>query len=149
MSLSHSEEKPDHFYFRYLTLGEFLAGFKIFFILWLVFSALGLLSLIIFDTAKIAVVDESTVKSIPKRFWLWIMIALFSWSARGKTVTFPKLSFATWTLFNLWIAGAFLAEAYLPEWTLSPIACGLFLFAPFYERALEVGKANYERTIRN
>ena len=64
------------------------------------------------------------LSAVPKQFWIWLAVAVFSWVLRGKTITLPKLSFVAWVLLNVWLGGAVIADAFLPMWAASPIYWG-------------------------
>jgi hypothetical protein len=141
---SRRDEKPDYFYVRHVTLGQFFKLLKGVAGWWLGLSIFAHILGLVFHSAKAVVSETSFMDSVPKQFWIWLAVAILSWVFKGHTFTLPKLSFVSWILLNVWLGGAVLADAFLPWWAAATVYQGLFLLGFVYEQLVEIGKANYD-----
>ncbi len=159
------DEKPDHFYLRYVTLGQIVAELKVVAVWWLYLSAATTVVTLILHAAKSGEVSKLLPDVLlaqmrrdvgglvswlgfPRAFWYWLAILVSSWFLNeffgGETITIPDLSFVAWVLLNVSIGGVIVADALLPPWALGPVFCALIQLPTFYERLVEVGRINQE-----
>src|SRR5260370_12927244 len=92
--------KPDYFYLRYVTLGEFFTHLRVVVPVWLGLSVVWVGLRFMDDAAKTSPNENTFFKDVPRLFWLWLVIAVFTWVLEGKTVTFPRLNFLDRILLN-------------------------------------------------
>jgi hypothetical protein len=139
-----SDEKPDHWYIRCVTLGEFLRHFTGLSVVWIVMSVISVVVGLLFEAAA-TTVEKTFLDTIPKTVWFWVAVAVFTWVCRGKTFKMPRWSFGAWVLLNVWCGCVILVGTFLPWWVDSPLVWAAIVMAAAYERLVEMGKANYSR----
>ncbi len=138
--MHHTEEKPDYFYLRYATLGQFFEQVKAVAPFWC-YSSAGFLLLSRFNIPRI----HNTCTDLLDRLWIWPFAAFSIWLLRGKTLVVPKLSLAAWIFLNTLVGIGQFADALLPTWLSWAVNSAFFLMCLILWELIRLGKATLEQ----
>ena len=132
------DDQPDHVYIRHVTLGRFFR---------LVATWLGFWLMIVVLSSD-TVPPMSFENPVPRQVWFGLAVAILSWVARGKSITWPKISGVTWIVLNVWVAATLIAPVLLPSWASILIASGLVVVVSDYKDLVASGRSNYLKIYR-
>jgi hypothetical protein len=139
--------RPDHYYLKYVTLGQALHEMKVALILWLYFGLVcGVIGYLV-DRVGTAATRGTPLDTVPNTLWAWVAIVVLSWVLRGKSISLPMLTFRKWFVFSVGVGVGVLAGVVLPFWAFWPIWQGLAIIWTQYGALVEIGRSNYAKEV--